>query len=236
MNFGATLTILLAAVVTRSAPPVDLELRVGYLSETGSTPRALTGFLGSLSPHQHITADLGLQISSLHHCGISAYSAGTRLLISPRSEISLATALQHQQWNDWQAGENRLLAVFSLKPHPRLNLGMGLCYRVPVTDSGRYCQPFIFSSPAAEWNILYSFNWRLWQHAEWSLAASLANSEQFQFSNPQQVPLAATAEWSLRPELLLWARLRTAITGLSALLISCSELGIDIGARFSYGR
>ncbi len=203
------------ALSTGSALPLNLGLQLGYHGETGVEAKAVTTLLGSACLHQCIRADAGLQLSHFQHCGISAYSTGMVLQLSPPNRISLAAVLQHQQWNDWQAAENRFAALFSTRPSHRIGIGLGLCYRSLITDPDRYRQPFIFPTAAAEWNILYSLNWRLWQQEQWSLAAELANIDRFSIHNPQQFPLAVITEWSPRSNLLLWAKIRTAIKYIS---------------------
>lgn len=210
--------------------------RFGYRGETGVASRFIGSGLVRVG-NTRAFVDAGLAASLRQHPGIAGYGlvAGVRLDREPAANWQLWTSalVQHEQWNDWQAGENRVGALLLFLPGPRLKVGLGAAWRAPVFDPDRYASPFCWRSPVPEWNLLYDVNWRLLQGVDWHVAGFVANHDVLALHNPQQFPFGIETEWRLSRCWLLSARAASAVNGLSAPLLSLSELDLWAGVTYA---
>jgi hypothetical protein len=230
----ASVLLLLIAAVTRGG--VGPELRIGYRGEAGVESKLVCTALGHATA-ANVLLSAGVAASLFQHPGVSAYglTVDTRLLgqVIGGRQLRAAAFAQHEQWNDWRTGENRAGATLRFLPNPCVLIGAGAAYRAPVFDPARYASPFWWVSPQPEWNLLYDVRWRFLQQPGWSVNAFVANVGPLTLHNPQQIPFGLEAGWWPRRHWTVTGRAGTAVNGVSALLLSLSELTLELGARYA---
>ena len=191
----------------------------------------LAAVQADVEPVRWLKVDAGLAFNLFQHSGPGGAALGLGAVLFRPAGLTLRLAAQHQQWNDWQAGENRVLATIEAGPLFGFDAGFGLARRVPVFGSG-YGSPFVWSSGAAEWNYLYRLRWKFIQRENWWLRAGFSTYDRFTAHNPQQFPLEADGAYRLKDDLELVARAGTAIVGYSGGLVSLHEVELSAGVRF----
>jgi len=184
-----------------------------------------------IEPVRSLRVDAGLSVNLFQSNGLGAASVGIGGVVYSPAGLTLRLAAQHQQWNDWLAGENRLLATVEATPLRGFDAGLGLARRVPVFGD-RYWSPFVWSGNAAEWNYLYRLRWKFIQRENWWLRAGFSSYDRFTAHNPQQFPLEADGAYRLKDDLQLVARVGTAIVGFSGGLASFHEVELSAGVRY----
>jgi len=147
--------------------------------------------------------------------------------------LTLRLAAQHQQWNDWQAGENRTLAAIEAGPVFGVEAGFGFVHRVPAFGDD-YWSPFVWNGDASEWNYAYRLTWKFLQKDNWWLRAGLSSYDRFTAHSPQQFPLKADGAYRLRDNLELVAAAGTAIVGYSGGLVSFHEVELGVGVKYAF--
>lgn len=186
-----------------------------------------------ITPVRFFKVDAGLSLNLFQNNGLGAAHLGLAAEVYSPAHLTLRLAGQHQQWTDWQAGENRLLVVFEAGPLYGLDAGAGLVRRVPVFGD-RYSSPLVWSSDAAEWNFLYRLRWKFIQRENWWIRAGLSSYDRFTAHNPQQFPLEADGAYRLRDGLELAGLVSTAIVGYSGGLASFHDLDLSVGVRHDF--
>jgi len=193
----------------------------------------LAGVQAEVEPLRFLRVDAGLSFNLFQNNGLGAAEFGIAPVIYSPAGFALRLAGQHQQWNNWQAGENRLLVVLEAGPLFGFDAGAGLVRRVPVFGD-RYWSPFIWTGDAAEWNFLYRLRWKLVRRENWWLRAGLSSYDRFTVHNPQQLPLAADGAYRLGSDLELVGLVSTAIVGYSGGLVSFHEVELRAGVRYEF--
>ena len=186
-----------------------------------------------IEPVPFLKVDAGLSFNLFQNNGLGAAELGVGAVLLRQAGLTLRLADQHQQWNDWQAGENRLLVALEAGPLFGFDAGAGLVRRVPVFGD-RYSSPFVWSGGAAEWNYLYRLRWKFIDKAKWWLRAGLSSYDRFTAHNPQQFPLEADGAYRLKDGLELVGLVSTAIVGYSGGLASFHEIEVGAGVRHEF--
>jgi len=222
--------ILLAAAGRAAILP---SFTLGYRGEPGVESKLLAAVQADIAPLPYVKLDAGLSFNLFQNNGLGAAALGVSAVAYDRIGLAFRLAVQHQQWNDWQAGENRVLATLEAGPVYGLDAGLGLVQRVPVFGD-RYWSPLVWSGSAAEWNYLYRLRWKFIQRDNWWLRAGFSSYDRFTAHNPQQFPLEADGAYRLKDDVELFARAGTAIVGYSGGLPSFHELELSTGVRYEF--
>ena len=191
----------------------------------------LAAVQADFEPMPFLKVDGGVSFNLFQNNGLGAFELGVGAVAYDPISLTLRLAVQHEQWNDWQAGENRALVTLEAGPWHGFDAGLGLVNRVPVFGD-RDCSPFVWASDAAEWNYLYRLRWKFVDKGNWWLRAGLASYDRFTAHNPQQYPLVADGAYRLKDDLELVAQAGTAIVGYSGGLVSFHEIEIGAGVRY----
>jgi hypothetical protein len=174
-----------------------------------------------------------LSFNLFQNNGLGEAAVGIGAQVYKPAGLTFRLAGQHQQWNDWRAGENRVLATVEAGPLRGFDAGLGLVRRVPIFGD-RYWSPFVWRSDAREWNFLYRLRWKFIQRENWWLRAGFSSYDRFTAHNPQQFPLEADGAYRLKDDLELVARVGTAIVGYSGGLVSFHEIELHTGVRYEF--
>jgi predicted dehydrogenase len=175
---------------------------LGYRGEPGVESKMLVTARADIVPIQYLKVDAGLSFNLFQNNGLGVAGLGLGVVLFSPAGLTLRFAAQHQQWNDWPAGENRLLAAVEAGPLYGFDAGLGLVRRVPVFG-GEHWSPFVWSGGAAEWNFLYRLRWKFFQRENWWLRAGFSSYDRFTAHNPQQFPLEADGAYRLKDGLEL---------------------------------
>ncbi len=227
MKWFPLLALLLAASGRAAVIP---SAEIGYREEPGVESNALAALAVDIRPVSFLQADAGLSFNLFQHNGLGATALGVAAEFYRPVGLALRLAAQHQQWNDWRAGENRVLAAIEAGPWHGVDAGIGLVRRVPVFGE-RYWSPVVWSGGAAEWNYLYRLRWKFVQQDDWWLRAGLSCYDRFTAHNPQQFPLEADGAYRLNNGLELVGRMGTAVIGYSGGTITFHEIEVCAGVR-----
>jgi hypothetical protein len=228
-----SLFVLLILLVATGSATVVPSIILGYRGEPGVESKMLATVQADVEPVRSLRVDAGLSFNLFRNNGLGAAGVGIGAEVYKPAGLTLRLAGQHQQWNDWQAGENRLLVVIEAGPLFGLDAGLGLDRRVPVFGD-RYWSPFVRSGGAAEWNFLYRLRWKFVQRENWWLRAGLSSYDRFTAHNPQQFPLEADGAYRLEDDLELVGLVSSAIVGFSGGLASFHEIEISAGVRYEF--
>jgi hypothetical protein len=228
-SLPALLVLLAATGYATVAPSVIL----GYRGEPGVESKMLAAAQADIEPVPFLKVDAGLSFNLFQNNGLGAAEVGIGSEVYSPAGLTFRLAGQHQQWSDWPAGENRVLATVEAGPLHGFDAGLGLVRRVPVFGD-RYWSPFIWSGGAAERNFLYRLRWKFLQREHWWLRAGFSSYDRFTAHNPQQFPLEADGAYRLKDDLELVALVSTAIVGFSGGLVSFHEVELSAGVRYEY--
>jgi hypothetical protein len=227
------LSVLLVLTAATGYATVAPSFILGYRGEPGVESKMLAAAQADIEPAPFLKVDAGLSFNLFQNNGLGAAGVGIGGVVYGPAGLTFRLAGQHQQWNDWQAGENRLLVVFEAGPFRGFDAGLGLVRRVPVFGD-KYWSPFVWSGGAAEWNYLYRLRWKFIQRDDWWLRAGFSSYDRFTAHNPQQFPLEADGAYRLRDNLELVAKTGTAIVGYSGGLPSFHELDLSAGVKYEF--
>jgi hypothetical protein len=230
-------TRLLAALALAGATcyaTVASSVLLGYRGEPGVESKMLVTALADIVPVQYLKVDAGLSFNLFQNNGLGAAGLGLGAVLFSPAGLTLRFAAQHQQWNDWQAGENRALAAIEAGPVFGLEAGFGIARRVPVLRADDYWSPFVWSGSASEWNYVYRLTWKFLQKETWWLKAGFSSYDLFTVHSPQQFPLCLSGSYALKDNLDLVADAGTAIVGYSGGLASFHELTLNAGVRYEF--
>ena len=203
---------------------------LGYRGETGVESKMLAAAQADIEPVSFLKADAGLSFNLFQNNGLGAAELGVGAVLLRQAGLTLRLADQHQQWNDWQAGENRLLVALEAGPLFGFDAGAGLVRRVPAFGDG-YSSPTVWSGGAAEWNFQYRLRCKFIRRENWWLRAGFSTYDRFTAHNPQQFPFEADGAYRLKDNLEVTALASTAVVGFSGGLASFHEFELDIGVR-----
>jgi hypothetical protein len=206
---------------------------LGYRQEPGVESKMLVAAQTSIVPAAFLSVDAGLSLNLFQNCGFGAAALGVDVVAYKPVDLTIRFALQHQQWNDWRAGENRVLAAVEAESLHRFDAGIGIVGRAPVFGD-RYWSPFVWSGGAAEWNFLYRFRWKFLQRETWWLRVGFSSYDMYTAHNPQQFPLETDGAWRLNQDVELVARVGTAMVGYSGGLVSFHEVELSAGVRYAF--
>jgi hypothetical protein len=228
-----SLLILLVLFAASGYAMVVPSVILGYRGEPGVESKMLAIAQADIVPVTFLKVDAGLSLNLFQNNGLGAAGLGIGAVLHRPSELTLRLAGQHQQWNDWQAGENRLLIMLEAGPLFGLDAGAGLVRRVPVfgDESG---SPFIWSSGAAEWNYVYRLRWKLVQRDNWWFRMGFSSYDRFAAHTAQQFPFEADGAYRLKDGLELVGLVSSAIVGFSGGLASFHEIELRVGARYEF--
>jgi hypothetical protein len=226
----ALLLMLLAAAVHAAFMP---SFTLGYRGEPGVESKLLAAAQADVTPFPYVRLDAGLAFNLFQNNGLGAAALGVGAVACDPIGLTLRLAVQHQQWRDWQAGENRVLAMVEAGPVYGLDAGLGVVHRVPVFGD-RYWSPLVWSGGASEWNFLYRLRWKFTERENWWLRAGLSSYDRYTAHNPQQFPLEADGAYRLKDDLQLVARVGTAVVGVSGGLVSFHEIEFGAGVRYVF--
>ena len=227
------LSVLLVLIAATGYATVAPSFILGYRGEPGVESKMLAIAQADIAPVRLLRVDAGISFNLFQNNGLGAAEVGIGADVYRPARLTLRLAVQHQQWNDWRAGENRLLAAIEAGPHHGFDAGLGLVRRVPVFGD-RYWSPFVWSGGAEEWNFLYRLRWKFMQREHWWLRAGLSSYDRFTAHNPQQFPLEADGAYRLKDDLELVALVSTAIVGFSGGLVSFHEVELSAGVRHEF--
>jgi len=204
---------------------------LGYRHESGVESKLLVTGLADADIGSRVRLSAGLGFSLFENSGVTGYGLGVSVMPPGSDRLAIEAAAQHQQWSDWRAGENRVLAYVRVGPLPRLRLNVGAALRAPSFDTTHYWSPCEWRSDAPEWNLLYGIDWTFFERAGWSLSAFIANHDRFTVHDPQQFPLGLRVQYDVGAGCAVTARASTAISGFSGMLLTFSEAEFEAGVR-----
>lgn len=221
---------MLVLLATAGYASVTPSVMLGYRGETGVESKMLAAAQVDVAPVRFLDVDAGLMFNLFQNNGLGAAELGVAAVFYRPAGLTFRIAGQHQQWTDWQAGENRLLVVLEAGPVHRFDAGIGVVQRVPVFGD-KYWSPFVWSGGADERNFLYRLRWKFIQCENWWLRAGFSTYDRFTAHNPQQFPFEADGAYRLKNSFEVTALASTAIVGFSGGLASFHEFELDIGVR-----
>jgi hypothetical protein len=225
--------LLLTLLLATGKAEVASTFILGYRGEPGVESKMLAIAQADITPVSSLQIGAGLSFNLFQNNGLGAAELGVAAELYQPVGLKLRLAAQHQQWNDWPAGENRWLVVLEAGPLRGFDAGLGLVRRVPVFGD-RYWSPFVWSGGAAEWNYLYRLRWKFIQRDDWWLRAGFSSYDRFTAHNPQQFPLEVDGAYRLKDDLQLVARVGTAVVGVSGGLVSFHEIEFSTGVRYVF--
>ncbi|MEO0008899.1 MAG: hypothetical protein ABIK51_00025 [candidate division WOR-3 bacterium] len=201
------------------APGLNADLALGYQGETGVEAKCLLNAGLTAELFNLLTLDCTAEFSFIEHPGPAGFAltGGLKLpgFLSPRMDAGF----QHQRWTGWNTSENRLFGLVQVEPLSRLEMGLGICRRLPAPGMN-------------EWNIIYRFGWRLLETPKFGLTARLTNLDRLEILNPQQFPISLDGAYRFTPRWQLVGRARLAFNGFSTGLIYPSALRAEIGVKY----
>lgn len=229
----ARLLIVVALAAATSYAGVAPSVLLGYRGEPGVESKMLATALADIVPVEFLRVDAGLSFNLFQHDGLGAAGMGIGAVLYKPAGMVLRLAAQHQQWNDWKAGENRALATIEAGPMFGLEAGFGLARRVPVFGD-EYWSPFAWQGDASEWNYVYRLTWRFIDRENLWLKAGFSSYDLLTVHNPQQFPLVVSGAYRLRDKLELVGNAGTAIVGYSGGLVTFHELTLNAGVKYEF--
>jgi hypothetical protein len=211
----------------RAAPGLSL----GFRHEQGVETRLVLAGSVVVPAGSRVELQAAAAAGVLDNPGIAAYGVGAGVVLFEPRKLHLAIGLEHEQWNDWQAGENRVLGMLAGCPVRSLELGVGAMRRAPVFDPTRYASPFHWTSAVPEWNLLYFVDWTFLRPAGAELALRIANQGLLQVHNPQQFPFCLRGMVPMGSGWRATALVGSAVNGFSGPMITFSELDAQLGVN-----
>ncbi len=206
-------------------------LLAGWHCEKGVESKLLATISSDFRARTGFSISTGIAFSALQHSGLSRLGLTLSPLVCPFWEFRPQLGFQHEQWNDWQTGENRAYLLLTAQPLSRLELKLGLAYRAPIYSPAHYWRPWYYRREAAELNLLYGLRYSLLDTLRFTVETALGNVNLLEMYNPQQFPLGLTCLWRLSPNWQLVSHWAAGFTGVSAALISLNRFTGEIGIR-----
>ena len=213
---------------------VTLQSALWFRHEPGVETRVLLDGVVGIDFGGQAQAFGGLSVSALNNPGIAHYGIGGRVVALDPIRLGLQVQANHDEWSDWQIGENRIGAAIFVRPLSTLDLAVGLAWRLPLFIADQYHSPFVWTSEAAELNYLYRVDWTFLRRKDLALGIWVANYDLFTIRNPAQIPFGVSSGCWAGHHCWLSARLGSDIKGLSGLLLSLGELDGQVGVLYAF--
>ena len=150
---------------------------------------------------------------------------------SPVRFIELGAGAILHRWPAWRAGENLAFASLRARPVERLELEAGVARRVPLLDTASWSSPVNWSSPLAEWNIVYRIGWHFLDRPGLRAAVSTGNHQLLALRTPGLIGLRLEGEKSLRTGWTVTAALAGEMKGLSSALAELGAVELELGVK-----
>jgi len=225
---------LLVLVLSLAAAGPSQTALIGVRHERGVETKMVGSLLADFPVGARALIYGAVAFSAPRHAGLCGLGFGAEYRVLGAWDASLGAALQHEQWNDWRAGENRVLVFASARPAENLRLGLGTALRLPVYEPARYWLPFYWHSDAPELNLMYEAEWLFLDLDRVSVSARVANIERLTVRNAQQFPFSLKTSWQVAPGWTVRARCGSCINGLSGLLLNFGETFADAGVKYEF--
>jgi len=233
---SVSVTRLLVAVALAAAASyasVAASVMLGYRGEPGVESKMLVTALADVVPVRFLKVDAGLSANLFQHDGLGGAGMGIGAVLFKPAGLTFRLAAQHQQWNDWKAGENRALATVEAGPVFGVEAGFGVARRVPVFGDD-YWSPFAWKGEASEWNCVYRLTWRFIDRESLWLKAGFSSYDLLTTHTAQQLPFVLSGGYRLRDNFELVGNAGTAIVGYSGGLVSFHELTLNAGVKHEF--
>lgn len=208
------------------------DFQLGYRVEPGVEQKGFAVLGGRVMVNNWFALDAGVYGNSGENSGLGGYALSGEFGLPEASDLNLRLGVQHEEWRGWQAGENRAFFMFQLTGLGRFEGGTGIAWRQGVFGTARYQQPWVFSGPAGEWNLLYQVKWTVWQKGTGELGLFLSNINRHQIYNPQMFPFGVRAGYPVAPNWLMFGIVQSAVKGFSAALFSFSPVEVCLGVSY----
>jgi hypothetical protein len=230
--------LILALGLSQAAPTAPIRFaaaaQFGYRHEPGVETKLYLRASGELGLGRRIHVFGGIGLSAFDNPGIAGYGLGASATLMPAIGLRAGLLANHNQWSDWQTGENRISAILAVRPVRALDVELGLAYRVPLLDSAAWYSPLVWSGAAPELNYLYRLDWTFFSRPRSEIAAWVANFDRFTAHTAQQFPFGLRGAFRPDRHWRLSARLGSDIKGLSGLLLSLGEVQAELGTTYVF--
>jgi hypothetical protein len=231
------LSLAAALVAIAAALSYSPSAQLGFRYEPGVETNLVLGAAVGIKAGAGITVDGNIGFGLIEQMGVVHYRVGATAFPLLRDRLGLEAAVEHDQWVEWYAGENRAVGLVRAKPFANLDVGVGAAWRAPVTGDSvhpdAYSSPFNWQSDWPEWNLLYDLRWRFICGPRFGLGAYLSNHDAWSIRNPQQFPFGLDADYRVG-NYLLTGQLGTCINGFSGLLLSFGETKFTAGVKRAF--
>lgn len=224
------LLVIAAAALGGPAARVGLGLR----HEPGVETRLQLSALAAFEPLPSLRLQGGLAANVARPGWPDRFALEAGWSFGPRAGV--AAGAVWRRWPAWRAGENLVFAAARAEPVGRLALEAGLARRVPLLDSAGWDSPFGWTSPVAEWNVVYGIGWRLVDRPGLRLAVSTGNREPLALRTPGLVGIRFDGEKRLGAGWAGTAGLAFELKGLSSALLEPGAVELELGVRRGAGR
>lgn len=234
-----TLALLGAGLVALASPCLASETEerpalgafAGARLERGVETKGVTGVVVQARSGRLRTAS-GVRWSHGEHAGLSGVSLGGTLRVMETWRGSAKLTLQHEQWSDWEIGENRALLGVEVRPGRRVTLELGLGRRWPVLDPARYASAFEWKSPVPAWTPYYALDLVLVDHPRVETWLSFANRDRFSLSGPDFLGVHLFAAPLIGRRLRLVLHWATTVQGIVPIALFAKDLTFELGVLY----
>jgi hypothetical protein len=235
VNTAVLVAVLMASEISTAPPPPWAYASLGSRTEPGVETKGLLLAGAGVNTRFGASFQGRLGLSAGDNPGIAHYGLGADITLNRRIPFGLHTGVSHNQWSDWQVGENSVVGLVWVVPVLTLTLGVGVARRAPMIGSV-WASPFRWSGQAAEWNLLYELQWTLIRRRDASLHEGLevwvANTDQTAPHTAQQIPFGIREKLRLTRGWFMDARIGSSIKGLSGALFSLGDVDARIGVAW----
>ncbi|MCL6465752.1 MAG: hypothetical protein K6T77_03215 [candidate division WOR-3 bacterium] len=226
------LMLIFGFLALAEAVPVIPDIGLGYRIEPGVEEKGAVAGGIKIRFKNNAAVDAGVYGNIGDNFGLGGYALKGEFGCASVPWLNLHLGVQHQEWRDWRCGENRAFFLLHLTGLKRFEVGMGVAWRQGVFDRARFREPWVFTGPAGEWNILYRLEGLVLETARGELGLFLSNISRHQIHNPQMFPFGVRAGYQVVPHWRLAATCQSTVKGFSALLFSPGEFEIELGVRY----
>ncbi|NPV13986.1 hypothetical protein HPY86_03525 [candidate division WOR-3 bacterium] len=226
------LILIFSFVALVEAVPIVPDIGLGYRIEPGVEEKGVIGGGVQVTFRNRMALDAGVYGNFGKNSGLGGYAFKGEFGLPVISRWRGALGFQHQEWRDWRCGENRAFLLLNRTGFGRLAAGVGVAWRQGVFDTTKFRQPWVFSGPAGEWNLLYRLEWTVWHTTRAELGLFLSNISRYQIHNPQMFPIGVRASYQVAPHWRVFAVGQSTVKGFSTLLFSPGEFEAYLGVRY----
>lgn len=216
-------------LVSLAAGGSEQALLCGVRHEQGVESRALLTCLARQQIGSRFRVNASVSFSLFQHNGLANLGLETDILITDFWKLGLSAGVHHDQWSDWRIGENRVFGTAKVEPLSRLELGIGAMYRAPVFDTDHFWSPFYWKSDVPEWNLLYRLKWEFLHRENAGAWFSISNLDRVHVYNPHHIAFQLQGSLRFNRNWSLVMHCGSGIKGLSAPLISVTEVTVEAG-------